>query len=413
MDKDFGKHFGDLKDNLLPLLARNAELIRRSSPAFDPLRLLGISELERTHSKILADLLDPLGSHEQGDFFLKQFLERFQLCNSASAKEFDGIQVEAEYPIRGGRLDLLIRMPSKFVVVLENKVSSSEGEEQLKKYRAWLVRQSEPLKRLLYLTPKGDDSTTISERPDRWLSYESDISGWLASCHEGLKQNPFLYGFLAGYIRRVRTLGGKTIPMIDNDLVAELLKAKNVDIAYAVWQAFTESVNQLHLKFWKETLDIINEGLRSVGARGWTASLNPDEDLLTGSYPKLVLEPAKSPEDHLYCLFVLERNPKYETYYGVFFSEEVPKKSKHDQLMQGIPEFKTLEESLREDDFRISRPYWLGYKYLNIDLRDKSNIMQLAKNRNLQVRAADHLLTAFDKYGQPIEKFNAALSRAR
>ncbi len=201
--------------------------------------------------------------------------------------------------------------------------------------------------------------------------------------------------------------------VIDKDLVAALLKSNNVDTAYAVWQAFDESVDELHLKFWKQTLGKVREGLRSVGARGWTTSLNADEDLLTGSYPKLVLEPAKSPEDHLYCLFVLERNPKYETYYGVFFSEEVPKKSKHDQLMQRILEFKTLEESLREDDFRISRPYWLGYKYLNIDLRDKSNIIQLAKNRNLQVRAADHLLTAFDKYRQLIEKFNAALRRAR
>jgi hypothetical protein len=409
MDQDFTKAFSNLRQNVLPLLERNTQLVKRSSPAFDPLGLLGIAELERTHSKILADLLDPLGSHAQNDFFLKEFIEHFQLCDSTSAREFGGIQVEAEYPIRGGRLDLLIRMPSKFVIVLENKVSSSEGEEQLKKYGAWLAKQSEPVKRLLYLTPKGEDSTPISEQPDRWLSYESDISAWLASCLEKLKQNPSLYGFLLVYLKRVRTLGGEIVSAIDKDLVAALLKSDNVDTAYAVWQAFDESVRQLHLKFWKQTLDKVREGLRAMGIRGWKASLESDDDLLTGKYPKLKLEPTGSSEDDLYYRFILERNPKYETYYGVCSSQQVWKKATNDQLLQHMPAFKMLEQSLREDDFRASQPWWLGYKYLSIDLRDKSNIIQLAKNRNLQVRVADHLLSTFEKYQRPVETLNAAL----
>ena len=138
---------------------------------------------------------------------------------------------------------------------------------------------------------------------------------------------------------------------IDKDLVAALLKSDNVDAAYAVWQGFDESVRQLHLKFWKQTLDKVREGLRSMGVRGWTTSLESDDDLLTGKYPKLKLEPAGSSEDHLYYLFVLERNPQYKTYDGVYSSQQVWRKSTNDQLLQRVPAFKTLEQSLREDDF--------------------------------------------------------------
>lgn len=41
---------------------------------FDPFDFLELSRKEAIHSKILAWLLDPKGSHSLGDFFLKNFL---------------------------------------------------------------------------------------------------------------------------------------------------------------------------------------------------------------------------------------------------------------------------------------------------------------------------------------------------
>jgi hypothetical protein len=56
-----------------------AESERREAPRFILLRLLGFVELEKTHSRILADLLNPRGTHGQNGLFLEGFLDHVGL----------------------------------------------------------------------------------------------------------------------------------------------------------------------------------------------------------------------------------------------------------------------------------------------------------------------------------------------
>jgi len=321
----------------------------------------------------------------------------------------DAIQVEAEYPIRGGRLDLLIKAPSRFLVVLENKVFSSEGEEQLKRYRAWLLTQDEPSKILLYLTPGGDDSNAISERPDRWLSYRSDISGWLQSCLKKVTRNPRLYGFLAAYLDSVRNLGRRVVPAFDEKLVTLLLEPNNIDTAYEVWETFDQSIRRLQLRFWKYANGKVRERLRAMRVDNWITELDPDDALLTGSYPKLTLRPNPADDSKLYCRFVLERDSNFKPYYGIHFSKEVARSSANEKLLQDIPDFRKLEEEIIDDDFKRYRPWWLGWRPTGIDLRDKASVLQLAQDQNLQLRAADHVMSIFEKYRDLVESTNSAL----
>lgn len=58
---------------LLQALSARKQRIRDKAPRFNIIKLVGVQH-ERTHTGILAGLLDPMGSHGQGTLFLGQFL---------------------------------------------------------------------------------------------------------------------------------------------------------------------------------------------------------------------------------------------------------------------------------------------------------------------------------------------------
>lgn len=141
------KETGRLKkalDELLPgfQLARKkwAESQRKSADDFNLFEVMRVEADEVCHSKILAWLLDhriEKGSHAQGNLGFRLFLEEIgkdlrqerdgQVA--AYARETD-YRVSAE--VRGfeARVDIEIAARGKFLIHIENKLFSAEGENQ-------------------------------------------------------------------------------------------------------------------------------------------------------------------------------------------------------------------------------------------------------------------------------------------
>jgi len=77
----------DVSPRILELLRftethnRHREAMSRATgEQFNMFRVLGVGHLEvKTHSPILAELLNPKGKHGQGDVFLSLFLYRFEM----------------------------------------------------------------------------------------------------------------------------------------------------------------------------------------------------------------------------------------------------------------------------------------------------------------------------------------------
>lgn len=157
------------------------------APRFNLFRLFKLQELERYHSKLLAELLDPKGTHGQATFFLERFLDRIQLghLKSQISGPSGQVWVRLEHPITAtGRVDLIVRCNRRLVLVIENKIHSDEGEDpdglkQLKKYWAWLQDQPEAEKVLVFLTVH-DELGSVPEA--KRLSYSRDIRAWLQDC---------------------------------------------------------------------------------------------------------------------------------------------------------------------------------------------------------------------------------------
>jgi hypothetical protein len=142
------------------LLEKHREHKRERFNIFDVLR---VTWLELPHSNFLAFLLNPQANHGWGNAFLKLFLK--QVCGQdVEGQSFDRTEVLREWVIDMGRIDILIKdAASKLIVIIENKITSGEGEGQLEWYWKAVEAKFPDWNRVgIFLTP-GDLGPTYEK----------------------------------------------------------------------------------------------------------------------------------------------------------------------------------------------------------------------------------------------------------
>ncbi len=149
------------------LLVDNPDLEKLESllEQFNIFEALGAVKVELRHSDFLAFLVNPNQNHGLGDLFVKQLLQK--VLSFASVDQIpvtpidldiwdlDEIVVLREWQ----NIDIMLQDErNQLVVVVENKIGSTEHSNQLMRYRQ-LVEQQYPGYRLLflYLTPEGGE----------------------------------------------------------------------------------------------------------------------------------------------------------------------------------------------------------------------------------------------------------------
>ncbi len=110
---------------------RYDEITKHSGENFNIFSVLGVGEKELSHSKIIAELLNPKGAHGQGDIFLKLFLESIEITdfNIVNAK------VRTEVSYYNGRLDIIIENGKQQTIFIENKIWATDQPKQLSRYK--------------------------------------------------------------------------------------------------------------------------------------------------------------------------------------------------------------------------------------------------------------------------------------
>ncbi|MHC4643684.1 MAG: PDDEXK-like family protein [Planctomycetota bacterium] len=124
-------------------LADNPELEELSAKlaTFNAFRTLRIENAEIRHSNVLAWLLNPDESHGLADIILRRVFSNMLLESDANIEEISAAQVElmdfADIEVRREwkNIDLLIiDRTNKLVILIENKIYSSESTGQLSRY---------------------------------------------------------------------------------------------------------------------------------------------------------------------------------------------------------------------------------------------------------------------------------------
>ncbi|ASI96340.1 PD-(D/E)XK nuclease family protein [Vibrio rotiferianus] len=220
------------------------------------------SDEVRLHSRFLSDLLNPKGSHNYHNAFLKLFLKHFK--DNFQLDLTQEVTVDNEYK----NIDILIRS-GKTAIVIENKIYASDQEKQLSNYYRKMKDEGYENIKLIYLTRTGYEPSEQStdELPDKvkenalsLASYEHDIYEWISKCTETAARDAPLREACIQYLDIISKITNKienqdhmeelkTLLLTDSNLARfpDLLTAYNevlVDLQFDTWNKIAEGIRQ-------------------------------------------------------------------------------------------------------------------------------------------------------------------------
>ena len=211
------------------LSKKNNEILEIMGTRFNIFHILGVSHYENTLSTILAELLNPEGTHGLHNSILKLFLDINQIEGFDSRNALVRTEVAvSEY----GRIDILIES-SNWAVIIENKFYAKDQPEQLKRYNEYAIgKYGVGNYMILYLTPDGRYASDDSGRgvDYRCISYKKTIIEWLGQCVGIAVHRPLVRETINQYINYLKQLTGQDMStIVQSEIINLLSKAENIE----------------------------------------------------------------------------------------------------------------------------------------------------------------------------------------
>jgi hypothetical protein len=258
---------------------RNETIIAATGGRFNIFNIVGVNHYENTHSAIIAEFLNPEGSHGLKEKFLTEFVkqnlpESFTFnCKSAN------VQTE-RYLGNFGRVDLIIEQKDKKKsILIENKIYADDQDEQLKRYNKYANNKySKDNYIILYLTLDGTEASDKSCGDIEYstISYSNNIINWLEECAKISLHYPMVRETINQYINHLKQLTNQDMYTKNQQEIVEILTKKEYanDVAAIfnnqnAWQkaiienflkpALAELANELNLLFDENEMDRLDE----------------------------------------------------------------------------------------------------------------------------------------------------------
>lgn len=211
------------------------------------------SDEVKLHSALLAELLNPNGTHQMGSLFLNKFLDEF----TNLSLDLSSVKVEIEKYVReisadkekGGRLDILIT-DKKETIIIENKIYATDQEKQLVRYYNYNKNAH-----IIYLTLDGHSPSAYScgelnmREHYHCLSYEKDIIRWLEDCLSETIKKPLFHYTLVQYINTLKELTNQSLIQTMDTILSTAIK-NNMRASFEIERAMPTIRNEFHSEFW-------------------------------------------------------------------------------------------------------------------------------------------------------------------
>jgi hypothetical protein len=241
----------DLLNQVAIIGKKNAEILDATGGRFNMFRVCKVNHYENTHSAILAEFLNPQGSHGLTSALLKCFIET--LGDRFCVKDFDceSACVYTEYSTDEGRIDIFIIDNQKHALIIENKIYAVDQWEQLKRYATFADKYHTGKYQILYLTLDGKEASDQSGGDVDYLpiSYAEDIINWLEKCVAIAVHFPMVRETINQYINHLKQLTHQDMDTKNKEEVAKILaKPENIGAAQTIYHnyaaAFVEIANK-------------------------------------------------------------------------------------------------------------------------------------------------------------------------
>ena len=235
----------ELLNSVHKIIDDNNQKDRASGDLFNFFEVCKIQTKEIRHSMFIAELLNPKGSHGQGNLFLCEFVKLLNTrANTSENIEFRNVPFDTDKHIDVWREFKCIDIPifnSSDVIIIENKINAEARAGQLFEYaNRWkegCLRRT--VKAVVYLTPNGRHPGKAALNPAKGkmkiddidpekmlllISYETDVLEWLERCLQKVnKEQSNLFFMLQQYMTCIRNLTHQGRSKIVSDEIRKIV----------------------------------------------------------------------------------------------------------------------------------------------------------------------------------------------
>ncbi len=211
------KIINELFEDVRVIVESNRAENYKNGKDFNVFYVQGVSSDEVRICKLIRELLDPNGSHGQGDVFLRQFfIDVIKLdVNEFSDYQFMNCRVVCEEIIDDlRRIDIVIHIGNRMIPI-EVKVYAKDQDKQCMDYYNYAVKTDSNTK-LYYLTldghePSKESKGTLKDEQYACISFSEEIINWLDDCigSEEIEQIYAVREILIQFRKVLRDLTGK------------------------------------------------------------------------------------------------------------------------------------------------------------------------------------------------------------
>lgn len=293
-----------------------------------------------THSAIIAELLNPKGSHSLGrkplELFIDQFKEHFEkhnfqidyekiickkeefLCSKVDDETLKKCNAAASKNFRYDVLDIVVKendanYKSPNIFCIENKIYAGEQEQQLHRYKSQY-----PNGIIFYLTLTGEESKQVIQNENNEIyvpiAYvisnqnnskqfnpqkveseqevqKSTVLNWLQECVKYAYDKPMVREVLNQYIFLIKKLTNQTTNEKMKKEIIDLIK-KNLEASTEIHNNYEDAVKEIQIEFLTDLKTEIKKNIKD-----WSFKIHEDEQKkVFGIY-------MSNEKFNIYCIF--------------------------------------------------------------------------------------------------------------
>jgi|GEM_PF-1866051 len=264
-----------LSEQIYELQVRSEERLKAQHGRFNVFTtLLKAHDEVRLHTRFIHELLNPDGTHDCGDLFLKLFFETLKDHpalphddpKSSESESWDDYSEQSFWvgkEVRKGddQLDLLLES-NTHLLVIENKIWAREQKDQVARYIKYTESQPFSKSQVLYLTLDGKQATTHHGEDYLRISYREHIMVWLERCLQTTYDIVPINQALIQYKKVVQQLIGKNADHETMETIKDYIRKNPAIIKNH--NDVSESIRQLHIEILDEFASAVIEGLKDV-----------------------------------------------------------------------------------------------------------------------------------------------------
>ncbi len=254
-----------------PIIEKYDEIEKSKGEKFNLFSILKMENKEvETHSAFLYELINPNGSHQHGDLYLKFFIKSV-LNLKIEDFDFNSVRVYRElYANEYGRIDLAIEDKNQ-IIAIEIKVDADDQEKQLKRYSNYLSnieKYFNKKSKIFYLTKYGTEATeksTAGETIDYvTVSFMIDIVHFIDKCI-----NETTIQLIKENLKQYLILVKKITNQRNNDYEKEIIKMINsqedIKVATKLFEMLPNIWASKEVEFWDKLSENLDDIIKEKG----------------------------------------------------------------------------------------------------------------------------------------------------